>query len=183
MDFYCASGMSLLWCCFFQTVAICWIYGADKVYDNIHHMIGTRINKIWYWCWMVVSPAFMLVSISQSMLLLSSHFNCILMLLQSIFIFYFVKYTPIKYAETYHYPGWGEALGFMISFSSMIWVPAYALYYLLTTKGSLRERLRKGIKPAIKMRSDAVSKKMSIAPPKEVEMNLMTQEVDTTNHV
>ncbi len=66
MDFYCASGMSLLWCTFFQTIAICWIYGADKVYDNIHHMIGFRINRMWYWCWMVISPAFMVVRSKKS---------------------------------------------------------------------------------------------------------------------
>lgn len=42
---------------------------------------------------------------------------------QSIFVFYFVKYEPIKYANTYEYPLWGEALGFAISGSSMIWVP------------------------------------------------------------
>ena len=125
MDFYCASGMSLLWCTFFQTIAICWIYGADKVYDNIHHMIGFRINRMWYWCWMVISPAFMVVrSLVKSQKCFV--YFCIQNfspLFQSIFVFYFVKYTPIKYAETYHYPWWGEVLGFMISFSSMIWVP------------------------------------------------------------
>ena len=42
--------------------------------------------------------------------------------LQFIFIFYFVKYTPITMAG-YEYPPWGEALGFLISTSSMIWVP------------------------------------------------------------
>ena len=41
---------------------------------------------------------------------------------QFIFVFYFVKYTPIMLGD-YQYPGWGEALGFMISGSSMIWVP------------------------------------------------------------
>jgi hypothetical protein len=44
-------------------------------------------------------------------------------MLQSIFIFYLAQYTPLKYGGTYHYPGWGEMLGFGISFSSMIWVP------------------------------------------------------------
>ena len=34
-------------------------------------------------------------------------------------MFYFVKYTPIMLGD-YQYPGWGEALGFMISGSSMI---------------------------------------------------------------
>ena len=30
MDFYAASGLSLVWCVFFQTVAICWVFGAKK---------------------------------------------------------------------------------------------------------------------------------------------------------
>ncbi len=46
--------------------------------------------------------------------------------LQFIFIFYFVMYSPLKYAERYEYPGWGEALGFMISLSSVIWVPGWS---------------------------------------------------------
>lgn len=61
MDFYAASGMSLLWCVFFQTVAICWCFGGEKVYNCIEEMVGFRINKIWYWCWMVLSPLFMTV--------------------------------------------------------------------------------------------------------------------------
>ena len=75
-------------------------------------------------------------------------------LLQFIFIFYFVKYTPIT-MNTYEYPPWGEALGFMISFSSMIWVPGYFVYYLLTTPGTWREVLRKGVTPVIVPRTEA----------------------------
>ena len=62
MDFYAASGMSLLWCTFFQTIAICWIFGGKKMYDCIEQMVGFRINWYWYICWMLTAPAFMLVS-------------------------------------------------------------------------------------------------------------------------
>ena len=41
---------------------------------------------------------------------------------QFLFAFYFVKYVPISMGD-YKYPAWGEALGFMISLSSMLWVP------------------------------------------------------------
>lgn len=109
---------------------------------------------------------------------------CSLPISQFLFIFYFVKYQPIRYAKTYEYPGWGEALGFCISGSSMIWVPGYALYFLYKTPGTLRERLRVGVTPVIKQRSDAVS-----AAPKDVrererdvEMSLVKNE-DTSNHV
>ncbi len=30
MDFYSASGITILWCCFFQTIAIGWIFGANR---------------------------------------------------------------------------------------------------------------------------------------------------------
>ena len=61
MDFYAASGMSLLWCVFFQTIAICWMFGGKKMYDCIEEMVGFRINWYWYICWMATAPAFMVV--------------------------------------------------------------------------------------------------------------------------
>ena len=69
--------------------------------------------------------------------------------------------------------------------SSMIWVPAYAIYFLLTTEGSLRERLRKGITPQIKMRQDAVLRPLQTGEEqngREVEMALVNDR-DATNHV
>jgi solute carrier family 6 GABA transporter-like protein 1 len=167
MDFYAASGMSLLWAVFFQTFAISYCFGAKKVYACIEEMVGFKISKIWYWCWMVISPSFMAF----------------------LFIFYFVKYEPIKYAKTYHYPVWGEVLGFCISGSSMIWVPGYAIYYLCTTKGTLRQRLNQGITPMITMRPDAILRvpeiekdEIKVAEAKEVEMSLVNHK-DISNNV
>ena len=70
----------------------------------------------------------------------------------------------------------------------MIWVPAYAIYFLLTTAGTLRQRLRKGITPQIKMRPDAVLNPIQQHGTegeeecKEVEMALVNDK-DVTNHV
>ena len=57
--------MSLLWCVFFQTIAICWIFGGKRVYDCIEQMVGFRINRYFYFCWMITAPCFMLVSHSN----------------------------------------------------------------------------------------------------------------------
>jgi len=132
MDFYAASGLSLLWCVFFQTIAICWVFGAGKLYLCIQEMIGYRVSWYWYVCWVFLAPAFMLF----------------------IFVFYFVRYSPITMGD-YHYPPWGEVLGFAISLSSMLWVPGYAIYYLLSTPGSWTEVLRQGVTPVIKPRLEA----------------------------
>jgi len=155
MDFYAASGMSLLWCVFFQTIAICWVFGARKFYGCIEQMIGYKVGWYWYICWVLLAPAFMLF----------------------IFVFYFVRYSPIMYGKDYHYPGWGEAMGFLISLSSMIWVPGYAVYYLLTTEGTWRQVLRKGITPIIKPRPEAIlaEEAMRQRSPKDVEMRLMEE--------
>jgi len=133
MDFYAASGMSLLWCVFFQTIAICWVFGAKKFYLCIEDMIGYKVSMYWYICWCFLAPAFMLF----------------------IFIFYFVKYTPITMGD-YVYPPWGEAFGFMISLSSVLWVPGYAIYFCLSSSGSWREVLRAGVTPVIQPRAEAL---------------------------
>jgi len=155
MDFYAASGLSLVWCVFFQTVAICWVFGAKKYYNLIEHMVGYRVGYYWYVCWVFLAPAFMVF----------------------LFSFYFVKYVPISMGD-YKYPAWGEALGFIISLSSMLWVPGYALYFVMTSKGSWREVLRLGVTPVIKARPEAVLAEikynsMKAADLKDVELNLL----------
>ena len=55
--------MSLLWCVFFQTISICWIFGGKRVYDCIEQMVGYRINRYFYICWMGLAPVFMVVSL------------------------------------------------------------------------------------------------------------------------
>eukprot|EP00096_Caligus_rogercresseyi_P010579 TRINITY_DN3906_c0_g1_i1.p1 TRINITY_DN3906_c0_g1~~TRINITY_DN3906_c0_g1_i1.p1 ORF type:complete len:673 (+),score=124.55 TRINITY_DN3906_c0_g1_i1:229-2247(+) len=128
VDFYSASGMSLLWVCFFQTIAIGWIFGADKFCDCVEEMTGKRPNQFWYLCWRYFAPAVM---------------GCV-------FVFYIFSYTPVTYGKDYSYPKWAEYMGLCLSFSSMIWVPGYAIYYLLSQPGTIMQNLRDGMKPNIK---------------------------------
>ncbi|KAG8247122.1 hypothetical protein J6590_068744 [Homalodisca vitripennis] len=58
--------------------------------------------------------------------------------LKFIFGFYIVQYVPAKYGP-YVYPDWAELIGISLSLSSMLWIPGYALYYLITTPGSFKE--------------------------------------------
>jgi solute carrier family 6 GABA transporter-like protein 1 len=57
---------------------------------------------------------------------------------QGVFIYYIISYSAVTY-DDYVYPGWAEGMGLCISFSSMIWIPAYFFYYLLTEPGTIKE--------------------------------------------
>ncbi|KDR11741.1 sodium- and chloride-dependent GABA transporter 2-like isoform X3 [Zootermopsis nevadensis] len=154
MDFYSASGMSLLWVCFFQTIAISWIFGAQKFIDCVQQMMGIRPNRFWYICWVFFAPAVMV----------------------AIFIFYCVDYKPVTYGKSYKYPQWAEGLGFCMSFASMIWIPAYAIYYVLATPGTVKENLLKGLKPNIISRGKIPQgQKAAVIPMSESSAGLLTK--------
>ena len=63
----------------------------------------------------------------------------IFVFLQSVFIFYIFSYEPVTYGTDYNYPKWAEYMGLCMSFASMVWVPLYAVYYVLTQPGTFKE--------------------------------------------
>ncbi|XP_076330637.1 sodium- and chloride-dependent GABA transporter 1-like [Tachypleus tridentatus] len=128
MDCYSASGMTLLFIVFFQTIAITWVYGVKRLSSNIEEMTGYRPNWYFLATWVFVSPAICL----------------------GIFLFSVMRYKPLVYAETYVYPWWGEVLGWGIALASMLWIPLYAFHFMLVTPGSLKDRLIAGITPTLR---------------------------------
>ena len=113
--------MALLWVCFFQTIAIGWVFGAERFCDCVEQMTGIRPNMFWYLCWKYFAPLVMF----------------------AVFIFYCISYSPVTYGHDYVYPNWAEILGLLMSFSSMIWVPGYAIYYVLTQPGTIMEVMQR----------------------------------------
>lgn len=133
MDYYSASGMSLLWVCFFQTVAISWTFGVDKLCDCVEQMMGIRPNWFWRICWKYCAPIVIAV----------------------IFVEQCMEYTALRYGD-YNYPLWANVVGLGISFSSMLWVPVYAVYYVFTEPNSIIENFKAGIIPTIKQRKISI---------------------------
>ncbi|ESP00229.1 hypothetical protein LOTGIDRAFT_141175, partial [Lottia gigantea] len=62
-DYYIFGGSMVMIIALLETFAIGWVYGADKLYDNIEHMIGYRLNIWLKLCWKFVSPIMILVRI------------------------------------------------------------------------------------------------------------------------
>lgn len=109
-DFYGASGISLLYYCFWQSIVIGWIYTADRFYDNIEEMIHLRISPWFRWCWRYLTPALTLSTLT----------------------FYVVTHRPLKYNDV-EYPGWGLAIGYGLALSSIIMLPASMAYIWFST--------------------------------------------------
>ena len=72
MDFYSASGIPILWCCFFQTIAIGWIFGVEKFALCVEQMTGYKPNYYWILTWSIIAPLVMAV---RQKLILSAHLN------------------------------------------------------------------------------------------------------------
>nr|XP_033782433.1 sodium- and chloride-dependent GABA transporter 3 isoform X4 [Geotrypetes seraphini] len=131
-DSYAASGMCLLFVAIFECVCIGWIYGSNRFYDNIEDMIGYRPFVLIKWCWMLFTPG----------------------ICAGIFIFFLVKYKPLKYNNVYTYPDWGYGIGWMMALSSMVCIPLWIIVKLWHTEGTILEKCRKLIVPSadLKMR-------------------------------
>ncbi|XP_041417657.1 sodium- and chloride-dependent taurine transporter isoform X2 [Xenopus laevis] len=119
-DYYAASGVCLLWVAFFECVAVAWVYGTDKFYDNIEDMIGYKPGPWMKWSWTVITP----------------------LLCVGCFIFSLAKYTPLTYNKYYVYPDWAIGLGWVLALSSMICIPLVMVFRIVHSDGSLIERIK-----------------------------------------
>lgn len=60
-----------------------------------------------------------------------------ILLIQGVFFFNIVQWTPIKYLD-YEYPWWTHILGWLTALSSMLCIPGYMLYAWLNTPGDTK---------------------------------------------
>ncbi|KAI8038734.1 sodium-dependent dopamine transporter [Drosophila gunungcola] len=113
-----AAGYSILVAVFFEAIAVSWIYGTNRFSEDIRDMIGFPPGRYWVVCWRFVAPIFLLF----------------------ITVYGLIGYEPLTYGD-YVYPRWANALGWCIAGSSVVMIPAIAIFKLLSTPGSLRQRL------------------------------------------
>ncbi|KAK8758896.1 hypothetical protein V5799_003472 [Amblyomma americanum] len=118
LDRYAAS-YSILIAVFFEAVAVSWIYGIRRFSEDIQEMLGFPVGAWWKFCWAVVAPFFILVIIASGL----------------------VNYERLSYNE-YKYPWSADAVGICVAASSVLCIPAFAVWNLARTPGTLAQRLR-----------------------------------------
>ncbi|KAM9361886.1 sodium- and chloride-dependent GABA transporter 2-like [Symphorus nematophorus] len=132
-DHYVCSGNNLLLLSVCQSIAIGWIYGADRLYDNIEDMIGYRPWPLMKYCWLYITPTVCLGT----------------------FIFSVVKYKPLKFNKTYIYPTWAYALGWSLGLFCVLLVPLWIVFKVTQMKGTVWQNVRQLCRPENKMHSTA----------------------------
>ncbi|XP_033744015.1 sodium- and chloride-dependent GABA transporter 2-like [Pecten maximus] len=109
-DYYSGSRI-ILFVAFFECVAVAWIYGIRRFYNNIEMMMGYKINPFMGICWTVLSPIFCM----------------------SIFIMSAINYAELDYRRpdsTYVYPQWAVGIGWTMAGFAAIWIPLTAIFKL-----------------------------------------------------
>uniref|UniRef100_A0A8C1RY40 Transporter n=1 Tax=Cyprinus carpio TaxID=7962 RepID=A0A8C1RY40_CYPCA len=103
--------------CFVQTMLFPVALVSDRFYLNIEDMIGYKPIFFIKWCWKYFTPG----------------------ICAGIFLFFLIKYKPLKYNNVYTYPDWGYGIGWMMAMSSMVCIPLGILFQIWKTEGTFRE--------------------------------------------
>ncbi|XP_041919552.1 solute carrier family 6 member 4a [Alosa sapidissima] len=121
-----ATGPAVITVVFLEVIAVSWFYGTTRFCSDVKLMLGFAPGRFWRLCWVAICPSFLLFIIGS-----------------------FLAFPPEVTLFHYHYPFWTTVLGYCIGVSSFICVPAYMVYHMLTTKGTFKQRLLKGITPEV----------------------------------
>ncbi|CAK8673471.1 unnamed protein product [Clavelina lepadiformis] len=113
------------WCVFFiatcEFIAVGWVYGADRHWDEINRMVGySWIRFVVTLVWKYIGPA---ICMTVSVYCVTAH-------------------SPLSYGS-YVYPPWAQAICHLMATSSAICIPLYAIYLVVTSKKSWSQLRRK----------------------------------------
>lgn len=109
MSYY-SSGWSLIIFGLVEAIIFPWIYGADRLTDDIQLMVGFRLRRHWSICWKFISP----------------------LLLSAILVFNVSDFTPLAFGD-YVLPRWSQAVGWLMAVVSVGLIPVFAVYQIWTS--------------------------------------------------
>ena len=133
MDYFSASGFTLMTVVFCEIAGLCWVYGSNRIFSQMKDMLGFSPSRYMFFCWTFISPLIIII----------------------LFVFSIVKYERVTYANSYIFPLFGELIGWCMGLASVVCIPIYALFYLLRQDGSLKERIIKGSQELLCLMGDA----------------------------
>ncbi|CAF1046306.1 unnamed protein product [Rotaria sp. Silwood1] len=125
-----AAFYSIIIAVFFEAIAVSWLYGIQRISEDVKEMLGTKPGRFWLGTWCIAAPLFL------GGIILSG-------------LIHYVNPTYGKVTDPfyYKYPEWSHLLGWMFALSSIVFIPAVAIYQLLIEQGNFTTRFRLAITP------------------------------------
>ncbi|PIK53171.1 putative sodium- and chloride-dependent glycine transporter 2-like [Apostichopus japonicus] len=123
-----SASFAILLFAFLECVSISWIYGFRRFRNDIRSMIGDKMvdhPTFWGWIfqWSFVTP----------------------FILAIVMLVNFINWSDPTYNGPY--PIWARGIGWMISSSTLMWIPIFIIYRLTSNSGSITERFQKALMP------------------------------------
>ncbi|XP_042870734.1 sodium-dependent dopamine transporter-like [Penaeus japonicus] len=124
VDWYCAT-FTIIIVCLCQTSIFSYIYGVGRTLQDLQLMLRSRVSYAWWITWL-----------ATPFMVLSFFLNAAL------------NHTGAGYRGQ-AFPTWAQGVGWLISFSSIQFIPLYFLYYFcFRTAGSFKQRLKSCLSPS-----------------------------------
>uniref|UniRef100_A0A915D1Z8 Transporter n=1 Tax=Ditylenchus dipsaci TaxID=166011 RepID=A0A915D1Z8_9BILA len=137
-DFYAASGWALLWLLFFECIAISWCVGINRWYDHMKSMIGYYPAAWWKFCWVFATPAVCIVI---------HYFFAFIFKQSDLFRNTNIRSSQVSASANgrlqLRLPSVGSRVRLVLSLSSMLCIPVYAIYIWIVTDGTTSEKYHK----------------------------------------
>ncbi|KAB7507388.1 Sodium-dependent dopamine transporter [Armadillidium nasatum] len=115
-----AAGISILFAVFCEAIAIAYIYGIPRLFEDVKEMIGFSPGIYWRTSIKYFGPFFIGFIIINGL----------------------VSHKPLSSIDSEKFPWWTDWLGWTMAGSSMLLIPGVAIYKICTTKGTFMERIR-----------------------------------------
>ncbi|KAF0038463.1 hypothetical protein F2P81_008947 [Scophthalmus maximus] len=126
--------------CFFSMIIL---LGLDSQFVSLECLMTSLVDLF---------PAYLRQGCRRELLLLAFCCTCCLlgfsMVTEGTFIFSIVKYSPLKFSNTYVYPLWANILGWFIATISLSLIPLFVFCKVIQGKGTLRQRFLLLCQPA-----------------------------------
>ncbi|KAI8510550.1 Sodium- and chloride-dependent glycine transporter 1 [Branchiostoma belcheri] len=150
-----SAGFSLMIIGLVECIVIAWIYGTENFFRDIEMMIGFRPNRWWWLCWKFLTPAVLLVSIKGLVHMkppkprfgVSRPNADVVPPEAAILLFYLIGIKPAIYGGRLEFPTSGQALGWLMTLTSLVVIPLPGIYYICKAEGTFMERVRSVMKP------------------------------------
>lgn len=104
-------------------------------------MWQTKLGPWLKFMWFIATPGFTLVNSINPLSFLFSTLILFIKIKKNkiLIVFTIMTYSDLTYNRVYIFPQWALSIGWVMACSSLLCIPGYAIYRIITTKGSLIE--------------------------------------------